>query len=428
MRHTGWKRFGVSLNCAISVMVAAPAFGAEPSRAVVLRATGLPDHDPVLVDALAGEVAAAGYTVTDFDLDGVCDAKELDPERFDLLVVSDGGALPLRSIAPIKRFLRAGGDLIALKTPLWQQSMIRIDGAWKSLPDHRRDRASAPPQRTLFGFALDDVAGWQRSVYPTDRRATYRTVPDGPAPGMRALHVVVDDLAGWDTFGPRKLQNGFAPGHTLTVFSAKGGPRTQQLSIEWTEQDGSRWIAVVALDEEWKQYVLAPEDFRYWQSNAKRGHASDRFNPARAAGLAIGLAFSHTGPVGGRHEYRVGPFGTATADSEFAELVGAFSVPALDTLAPGYKFFECHDVARLERVAGWPAEYPKSLPLAEHIRAPHPRPRGAGFDKGRAWRYIPLIEAESVDGQWRGAPATMLVHADGPFNTDFRRAVSVIRV
>ncbi len=54
------------------------------------------------------------------------------------------------------------------------------------------------------------------------------------------------------------------------------------------------------------------------------------------------------------------------------------------------------------------------LPRPARVRSPHPRATG-GFDKGRAWRWTPLLEARSPGGRWRGAPATLLVHTDGPF-------------
>ncbi|HNR30899.1 MAG TPA: hypothetical protein PKI11_08405, partial [Candidatus Hydrogenedentes bacterium] len=55
------------------------------------------------------------------------------------------------------------------------------------------------------------------------------------------------------------------------------------------------------------------------------------------------------------------------------------------------------------------------LPMPERLLASHPRPKAGGFDKGRAWRWAPLLETRTAEGAWRGNPATLLVHADGPY-------------
>src|SRR5690606_22077407 len=117
--------------------------------------------------------------------------------------------------------------------------------------------------------------------------------------GKRALHVRIGNLVSWDTFASPDVTGAFPRGFDRTVFSAKGGPRTKSLAVEWEERDGSRWIATVPLTTEWKRYELTPDAFRYWSSNPDRGKAGDAFRPENARMLSVGLAFSHTGAVGG---------------------------------------------------------------------------------------------------------------------------------
>ena len=57
-----------------------------------------------------------------------------------------------------------------------------------------------------------------------------------------ALHTVIGDLNGYDTFSSPPLTRPFPGGDTLTAFSARGGPRTHSLAVEWDERDGSRWM------------------------------------------------------------------------------------------------------------------------------------------------------------------------------------------
>jgi len=281
-----------------------------------------------------------------------------------------------------------------------------------SREEYQRSQAGRLPDHVLAAFVPEGIEGWQRSSNHMEHGAVYETVADGPAPRQRALHVVVSNLDGWDTFGPARLEAPFPADHTLTVFSARGGPRTTQLAIEWEERDGSRWFAVVPLCQEWRRYVLGPKDFHYWQSNPARGKGDDAFDPRNAATLRIGLAFTHTGHVSGRHEYWVGPFGTAKMTPTYRQLVRTFTPPPFDTLYPAYKFFDSNDVASIAARDDQVLVGDEALPLPERIRCPHPRARGAGFGKGRAWRWIPLLEARSANGAWRGTPATLMIHAE----------------
>jgi len=141
----------------------------------------------------------------------------------------------------------------------------------------------------LFNFAPDEIKAWKRASNQPEAKTIDETVADGPALGRRALHVVMNDLTGWDTFGVSGLTGMFPKGHTLTVFSAKGDGNTSQLAVEVDEKDGSRWMAVVPLYPEWRQYVLTPKDFRFWISVEGRAGAEMRSNPRTPWGSASGL-------------------------------------------------------------------------------------------------------------------------------------------
>lgn len=90
------------------------------------------------------------------------------------------------------------------------------------------------------------------------------------------------------------------------------------------------------------------------------------------------------------------------------------ALPRTDLIAPSYKFFDMHDVAHLEVRTDQCIVRGDRLPVPTILRSHHPRATG-GFNKGRTWRWIPLIEGHTEDGQWRGAPASLIAHFDGPY-------------
>lgn len=388
-----------------------PAAG---GTAALLKAD-VPGEDPALIGALATELKSAGYDVEPYDLGRLDDPADLNADKVDLLVISDAGSVPASSTLSIERYLGQGGDLIALKTPLGRRQLVDFGGKWVGRQEYQIEHAASLPPNVLADFKPGSITNWRRISSHMSHPTSHEIAPDGPGPGLHALHVTISKLEGWDTFVSPDLEAPFAEGHTLTVFAARGGPRTKQLSIEWTEKDGSRWIAVVALTRQWRQYILTPRDFAYWTSNPKRGQPGDQFNPANAQRMSVGLAFSHTGIDPRRHEYWVGPVGTMKMTDGHKELLTATNLPKMDTLCPQYKMFECRDVATLIGRDDQVIIDRGGFENASMIRSPHPRPRGGGFDKGRNWRWIPLIEARTANGDWRGTPATVMVHAEGPF-------------
>lgn len=413
------------LAVAVLAAFAASCACAEAGRAGIVKA-GLPGEDPALVSALAQEIIAAGYSVMPLDAKELCDPAIMNAQTFDLLVLPNASELPVKSIQPISEFAKAGGDIIALNAPLWQRPLINVDGRWTTRDGYQRDNAAKLPPHVLFEFSDDLIKTWHRSSNNMASPTTCETVSDGPGPNQRALHVVINDLTSYDTFGVSGLDNPFPKGHTLTVFSAKGDGNTSQLAIEWDEKDGSRWIAVIPLYPEWRQYVLTPKDFRFWISVPGRGGRGDSFNPENAVGFSVGLAFTHTENSGGKHEFWVGPVGTAPVvgpahdvPADLGPALGTFDLPALETLCPSYKFFDVHGPVTLslrqdQAIVSTQEALPK-LAADAILRSPQPRPGGGGFDKRRDWRFIPLVEARAEDGQWRGAPVAMIVNADGPY-------------
>jgi hypothetical protein len=360
---------------------------------------------------LGGRIEDAGYAVNYAGCGDLCDAAKL--ASADLLVLPDASALPFQAVPVIHDFLKAGGDIIAFNAPLGRELLMAEGGGWLNRPQWRMRYGAEMLTHTLIPFTPEDIAGWHRGAADMDIPATYKTVEAPESPSGRALHVWVSNHNGWDTFHSTPMEKPFPEGHTLTVFFAKGGPKTPELSVEWREKDGSRWIATIPLSTNWEPFVLQPSDFRFWESTESR--RGTQFNPDNAMELAIGLSNTHTNAGGGEHEYFVGAFGTAPRTALHEKMLTRFEMPALDTLTRNYKFFPCRDVAGIKVRSGQCILQPGNIPMPDAVYASHPRPRGAGFDKDRAWRWTPLLEAATADKEWRGNPATLLVHADGDY-------------
>jgi len=227
-------------------------------------------------------------------------------------------------------------------------------------------------------------------------------------------------LTGWNTFTAPPQKEMFPPRHELLCFWAKGDPHTPQLSVEVDEKDGSRWIAVVSLGTDWQHYVLAPDDFLYWNDSptgSKRGGSGDHLNPAKAVSLVLGLAQTHTAAVGGGpHTFWVDDFGTAPNPvADYRPGPAPLFVP-LETLTPAYKLYSLTSPATV-RSASDQVVFPRgeTFPSPAATVCPIARPRGQGFGQGNKWRWLALAEAYDRTGVARGAVIWMLLNNAFPY-------------
>jgi len=383
-----------------------PALAAPP--AVLLSDPALPNADAALARSLAQDVQAAGYAPVSRTVAELTQPDALAPERCALLVLPQARALPTTLAPAVYAYLKAGGRLLALGVPAWGIPLVAgPDGQWITSAEAGEAQALVPASHSVFDFGSLDLSAWHRAS--NDLTApTQETVALVEARGRRALalHVTVSNLSGWDTFASPPLTAAFAEGRTMTVFSARGGRRTSALAVEWDEKDGARWIATVPLTTRWQRYSLPPSAFHPWQNTDER--ARQGFRPQDADRLAVGLAFSHTGSVGGAHEYWITSIGTATPAEAPAAPPEAQTLAPLETLTPAYKFFPIHGAIRLAGGAITPPASPESS---------QPRPTGTGFAKGRAGRWVSLLDAEDArTGEWRGSLATLRLNLPGSAN------------
>ncbi len=399
-------------------MLACAAHGAPPAAtALVLNDPALPGANRQAAAVLSAAVQAAGYRNVDVTADDLLEPGRLNLASCRLLVLPQCRALPSLLAPVIDAYLKAGGHLLAAGAPGWADPLVRGDnGGWVSLKDYGAKRALEPPARTLFRFD-GSVTDWRRASDHPDAPASYETLTvEANGHRDRALHAIVSNLQGWDTLAsPPTSETLFGTGETATVFSAKGGPRTRALALEWEEKDHSRWIATIPLTERWQRYSLPPSAFHNWQNSPER--AAQGFHPENALSFHIGLAYTHTGQMSGRHEYWISSTGVSSEADAGPDLTAEIGrIRPIDTLAPKYKFYQVHGRAALTADSGQSIVAINRLlvPSGSMLQSSSPRPSGAGFNKGRTWRWIPLLRAsDAANGAYRGSPATLMLHAPG---------------
>jgi len=400
------------IACIVVALVSGIAV-ADSNPVAALFADGAFGNTKTLAPRMKTLLEATGYDVVELDARALCAPETLAGEQISLLVLPDAKRLPMAAIASVKAYLERGGDLIALNAPAWQERVLQMDGVWQTPEEYRERQATQPVANIILDFSNESMEDWFRSAYRMESPTTYKTVADGPAPGMAAFEVNLPEMEGWDSVCRNFEQSPFPEGHTVTVFSAKGGVKTNRLAVEWRERDGSRWMAVVPLTTSWQQYMLFPEDFTFWESVPAR--ADSVLNPAHVEMIAFTLANTHTGHLHGSHHFQVARVGTAPLGDSQNELRDTIPAPVLEIVSPNYKFFDMSGAVSLTAAAGQDLAPETAYPLPAMMLALHPRPEAGGYGKGRPWRWLPLLEARASDGDLRGYPAALMVHADGDY-------------
>ncbi len=384
---------------------------------VALLADDLPGMDQRLVAAVHDKLKSVGLNVVPLDARAAANEFILDPERFQLLVLTNSAVFPATGDRAIRKFLRGGGDIIALGAPAFTTPVAPIGDEWLSEEQIRERLAQVKPEHILIDFEQGGLEGWHRSTNRPESPSKLSIEQPGAAGSGRCLHAHLPDFTGWDNWSPPKLTRPFPADHSLTTFWAKGGPDTTSLAVEWREQDGSRWIATVPLSTEWRHYAVAPYEFRYWHDSPtkNRGGAGDEFRPEHAASLSIGLATTHTRIRTGEHDFWLDQIGTARNPFGPLPRPAEFAVPPVEMLTPGYKFYPVTTAARLATSDKQCLLENAVLPLPDQIGSVHARPQATGYHKERKWRFIPLLEAFDRSGEVVGTPAALVLHRTGRY-------------
>ncbi len=423
------------------------ALAVEPPRAAVFSES-LPGFHPALAHVVNAQVQIAGYTTEFIGVTVLTNQSLLAANRYDLLVLPGARSLPMPAAPAIKSYLQGGGDLLALGLPAWQSPLFQARGQWLSREGYEEAIAAQRPQHMVEDFDRADLARWTRHVGLPEGKAHYDLADSEHG---KALHVKIARLGGWETLASPALAQPFPTNHILTCFSAKGGPRTRQLALEWKEQDGSRWIATVDLTPEWKHYVLLPDRFKAWPAPAAGG-PSGQFHPERAVSCCVGLAMSHTALEGLEHEYWFDGLGTAPNPFGDDPPPAEPQIPVLESVSPTYQCFPITTPVVVQSdhlkvpLETWEApggrassralisKHPQEV-VGSRGRSPsqagssqtildalscvglNPRARGVGFDQARPYRWEPLLGAyDASDRDYRGAVGALVVNVEPPFH------------
>ncbi len=257
----------------------------ETPRVLVLE-DELPGYSQKTCETLVEWLRSAGYQTE--SIDGRSLGDEGLRDKCELLVLADSSSFPLLGVAELETFLSQGGRLLALGGPTFENLLLDTPEGWVALQEALAQ--IQPAQWILRDMNELQLAAVTRASGNPESDYLLQVNVDAPEGLPNSLKVDVENLTNWDNITLLKFETSPVPGDDwLTCLWAKG-EKGRSLTVEWKETDNTRWIATIELADDWKHYVLRPEDFKFWPDGSPAARESTKPTFTKAMALTVGPA------------------------------------------------------------------------------------------------------------------------------------------
>ncbi len=329
---------------------------------------------------------------------------EIEWEKFnlsgnDVVLFPESASVPFGAGEKIDAYLKQGGNLITFGGPPATEILHKTDKGWFTRNEITAEEGRYAGRPLIWDFEKpEDAEGWGINAHKGNNPHRI-AVGDYASPDSKgALNLRVEDYSGWDLI--QKPVN-LSAGYENIGFYVRGDKNTTGLQMSLTEKDGSLWIAVFGISEEWKFISLPRHRFAYWFDNPStgRGFPGDKVNYENVATIGIGWSHSHTGTAEGNFEIWMDSVCQLNEE-----------IPEIDGFSPQWKFYPITNGARTETFKNQCVVSDRSYHLPKKLFSSTSRAQATGFGKGRKERFIPLIEVYDEKNLHSGSLAWMLVN------------------
>jgi len=350
------------------------------------------------------------------------DQAEKLPVPYEVVVLPYGAAFPALAADTFRGYLQQGGSCFTTGGYAFDVPEVEWQGKWLSPDDLPPSKAPVMPIFTFdSGLPPNQPGADKASAFPKLSLA-----PSAPGHG-KCLAFAAEPMSLWATAAfdvTGKLPRNWA----ITHFRAKGDDRTKRLIIEWHEQDGSRWKAVVPLRTTWQDYTLSLSDFTYWHDSptTDRGGPGDYLHTERVTTLLLGVSVESV-PADTPQHFWLDDLGVQADDLAALRLplpcLNTRTGRLLDALYPDPDQFPLFDPSHklkwaVKGVASPAQDLVKGLEwkgdFTGFASVAMTSNQGHGFGPNLAL-WVPLVEGLDRYGRRRGALGALLYAYDGFF-------------
>lgn len=364
---------------------------------------------------LGSKLRADGFAVRQLTDRDLAKPSLLDASHLPVLILVNATTIRANAIRSLAHYARTGGFLVSLGGPAFAHMQFQVDGKW--LADSECERIIRRKVQSTPLPAPAHAASWRELSYRPDKPYKVQVIrKPGALPTGIPVGYRFNFYLGWYC-GFQTPQVAIPRGHTVAVFWAKGSKKTNQLTVEWDERDGSRWMKTVSLHSHWTRYVLPESAFYPYRDSPVRGRyfPGDHLHLDHAVTVSFGMANLATSEARGRHYcFEIAGIGTAAVPHVLGPVAPLLAdwwrqLPKIDTIYPPYHVFTVRHMARVEvnpRQAIAPAV---ALPVPSSTMGVFPRAQATGMDKHMATRYVPLLSCIDKKGRFLAVDAALIL-------------------
>lgn len=350
----------------------------------------LPPSPPPYADGIIEKLSAAGFLVESMDWNSVGDLS-LEPSCIDLLILTKARDVPAFLQNRVRDYLKLGGRFISLGGPPFENEYYSVNNREIPLSRLSHKLSEGEFDKTpLFDMENPStINSFRKDVWNPDNKqvigdASISLKAEGTT-GNLCLCYSVDNFYINESF-----EAPISPpsGHNALGFWLRADENTHTVSISLTDKNGNMFKTRVTPSVEYQYFMLTKRDFTYVGNNQERSApAPAGIDISEATLICIGHALSHAYSTAGGHRFLIDDISTGKIALLNDEQV------IIDGLYPPYKFYPITNAVRIVSSASQSILPPAEYELTDSLFSLSPRPQASGTNKGRRFRFIPLIEA-----------------------------------
>lgn len=331
---------------------------------------------------------------------------EFSSNTWQCLIVVDSPHFPADATENIKRFVRAGGDLVLLGGRAFSNPVKYIQGKWYSRAQLANLAANIKPEKTILSMESSDTIKWTRYTNHPERPTGISYVKGKFG---SALSADIKGFKPWDwDMHATPLDKLIPADHNVISFWARrASGKCPKAFVQLDEKDGTRWKIVIDLTENWKFYSFDENSFSIVDANDRVQRPGGHLKLSDAATFGFGLA----GEAGldAEADCSIQIDEVATARLPVAEKIGATLEDTVNVFGNDPSDF----ISDGSSVRAYTGQNVIDRKLS--CNGKYTGPSAFAYALANRSEYVPLLSTHDKYGRRRGWAAGLLVNYNGEF-------------
>lgn len=359
-------------------------------------------------------------------------------DKTELVIVAGADTITGQCRYALDQYLYKKGRVLMLGGPAFEKVTYLSDGKFLTLSEYlRSEYGKLTDDRKLTVFDTSDETAHSAFVRSRNPGSGVNNWDNGgwfsygdfgfDSESGKQMKVRLTNLqsAGWayDAFRcPFEADNAYKSKVNAIGFWAKSDEAepTTGVVLELVDSQGVAWYAKVELTSEWQYYMFSAEDFSYYEN---RGNVATASSPQFAGIRSIGFGLDNAvfAQTQGNHAYYLTEVELLVMDSDMLNYIRDID---LDSVSPYTSVqYSITNGASIETYANQIFVTDRDYVLAEELVSCQPGTQGTGYNKGRYYRFIPLLEIKDAGGFHSGYAAWINLYSRTTSSTDREGAI-----